>query len=93
MTVYVDNMNMQAKVGRLNAVWCHMWADTEEELHAFAARLGMRRGWFQGPPQHTIWHYDITAPKRRLAVRLGAVEVDMYSTRETHPALIERHRK
>jgi hypothetical protein len=27
--------------------WSHLTADTTDELHAFAARLGMRRSWFQ----------------------------------------------
>ena len=46
-------------------------------MHAFAARLGLRRSWFQkkGPGDYR-WHYDITPPKRARAVTLGAVEID-----------------
>lgn len=58
---------------------CHLWADTEAELHAFAARVGLRRAWFQSAPRPGGWvfpHYDLTASRRRLAVRLGAVECD-----------------
>lgn len=45
MTVYIDDMRRPARVGRLNAVWSHLMADTDDELHAFAARLGLRRSW------------------------------------------------
>jgi Protein of unknown function (DUF4031) len=48
---------------------CHLTADNEQELHAFAAKLGLRRAWFQ-PQSHP--HYDLTANKRRQAVALGA---------------------
>lgn len=52
--------------------WCHMLADTREELHIFAARLGMRRAWFQ---PGSAPHYDLTPPRRALAVQLGAREL------------------
>lgn len=47
---------------------------SEDELHEFATRLGLKRSWFQGRPKHTA-HYDITPSKRTLAISLGAVEV------------------
>src|SRR5215216_7862429 len=40
-----------------------------DELHAFAARLGLRRAWFQGD------HYDLPPHGRAAAVALGAEEV------------------
>jgi hypothetical protein len=56
---------------------CHLISDAppggNAELHAFAARLGLRRGWFQTGLEP---HYDLTASKRALAVRLGAAELD-----------------
>ena len=67
MTVYVDNM--RAPFGRL--IMCHMLADTEAELHAMAARIGVARKWYQGD------HYDICLSKRAAAVRFGAVEVEL----------------
>lgn len=70
MTVYVDNM--RAPYGRM--VMCHMVADTHEELHAMASRIGVARRWFQGD------HYDICLSKRAKAVELGAVEIDMRET-------------
>jgi hypothetical protein len=65
MTVYVDDM--RAPYGRL--VMCHMIADTEEELHAMADRIGVARKWYQGD------HYDIALSKRALAVTAGAREI------------------
>ena len=58
---------------------CHMLADTLEELHAMADRIGVARKHYQGPPKTTTPHYDICKAKRALAVKCGAVEV---TTRE-----------
>ena len=51
---------------------CHLMADTEEELHAFAKRLRLKREWFQ---KSSSPHYDLTPAKRVEALALGAVEV------------------
>jgi 2-hydroxychromene-2-carboxylate isomerase len=58
-------------------LWCHLTADSERELHAFAQRLGMRRAWFQHKAR-APWqdHYDLTEGKRAQALALGAVELD-----------------
>lgn len=71
MTVYVDDM--RAPYGRM--VMCHMVADTDDELHAMADRIGVARRWHQkaGTPHS---HYDIALSKRAQAVAAGAVEVD-----------------
>jgi hypothetical protein len=74
MTVYVDDMQMAATVGRYTAKWSHLTADTKAELHAFAARLQLQRKWFQDKPRG-LWHYDVTEGKRQQAIRLGAVEI------------------
>lgn len=53
---------------------CHLTTDGAiEELHAFAARIGMKREWFQKHPLAS--HYDLTPKMRAKAVELGAVEV------------------
>lgn len=72
MTVYVDDMRLPARVGRLEARWSHLLADTDEELHAFAASIGLRRSWAQYPG---TWksHYDVTDSKRAEAIRAGAL--------------------
>jgi Protein of unknown function (DUF4031) len=75
MTVYVDELFNT--VG-MSAKWkykqsCHMKADTEEELHAMAAKLGLKREWCQYPDNPIKRHYDLTASKRALALKYGAV--------------------
>lgn len=52
----------------------HMLGTDLDELHRFAAQLGLRRSWFQG--DSTFAHYDLTASKRALAVEAGAVEIE-----------------
>ena len=49
-------------------------ADDTDELHRFAAELGVKRSSYQGPPKTSAPHYDITGFERDRAVRLGAVE-------------------
>lgn len=73
--VYVDDM--QAGYGRMKM--CHMVADTDEELHAMAAKIGMARRWHQKPgtPQS---HYDICLSKRAMAVQFGAQEITQRET-------------
>lgn len=90
MTVYVDDMRMPAKVGRIEARWSHLMADTDEELHAFAARIGLQRRWAQYPG---TWksHYDVTDSKRTLAIATGAVEIG-YASAESI-ALMRRKRE
>ncbi len=51
---------------------CHMWADTEDELIAFAKRIGLRPEWIQ---RKSLVHFDLTPNKRAQAVRAGAKEV------------------
>lgn len=90
MSVYVDDMRRRARVGRLDAVWSHLLADDDDELHAFAARLGLRRAWFQKPGT-PLAHYDVTEPKRQLALRLGAIPIG-YMSRESMN-LVRRRRE
>jgi hypothetical protein len=72
--------------------WSHLFADTQEELHEFAARLGLRRSYYQGPPEHEIWHYDLTEGKRWQAIRQGAVTVITWrESTELHPVTRARH--
>lgn len=67
MAVYVDNARIQWR-GRL---WCHLVADSIDELHLFAERIGMRKEWFQHAASYP--HYDITLERRCLALELGAL--------------------
>ncbi|WP_122720738.1 DUF4031 domain-containing protein, partial [Pseudomonas viridiflava] len=70
MTVYVDEEGIRWR-GR---EWCHLVADSLDELHAFAARLGLRRSWFQSKTYYP--HYDVTMAVRTRALALGARNAD-----------------
>lgn len=98
MTIYVDTAMIRARVGRHDSRWCHLMSDQLDpaELHAFAARIGLRRAWFQ--PGRSLFdrskhdpvgdHYDVTEGKRRQAVAAGAVEID----RQGFAALMRKRR-
>jgi hypothetical protein len=70
MAILVDELREYPDVRLPFTMWCHMTTDGDfEELHAFAARLGLRRAWFQRD------HYDLPPHGRAAAVALGAEEV------------------
>jgi hypothetical protein len=76
MTVYVDDWRQRARLGHVDALWCHLIADTDDELHQFAKQLGMKQAWFQTDPRRPYRsHYDVTEALRRQAITLGAVPV------------------
>src|ERR1039457_1408319 len=92
-TVYVDDAGIPTTVGPHTSCWSHFMADSEAELHAFAARLGLRRDWFQqheprgdGTPDRD-WHSAVTSAKRMRAIQLGAEPV---SWRDTPRIIAER---
>lgn len=75
--------------------WWHLMADSVEELHEFADKIGLKRSWFQ---PNSAPHYDVTAYYRQKAVQAGAVELDrvgivtlcrMYRAEETRAAVTE----
>lgn len=74
MTVYVDDYRVQARVGRINARWSHMMADTLEELIEFAEQLGLRRAWLQDKASGV--HFDVTDRVRAAAFNFGAVPIE-----------------
>ena len=72
MAVYVDDAIWAWR----GLKWCHLLADDMDELHRFAARLGVFRSSYQGPPKTGTPHYDLTAFERRRAIVLGANPCD-----------------
>jgi hypothetical protein len=69
----------------------HLFADDLNELHAFAARIGLKRSWFQvgrsmrGP----FAHYDLTPGKYRRALAAGAVQLTRKTFREAYAGAIK----
>lgn len=66
MTVYIDPPTWPGH----GHMWSHLVSDVSyEELHDFAAGLGVPRRAFQGD------HYDIPSDARERAIELGATPV------------------
>lgn len=76
MATYVDEAIWEWRGRR----WCHLTADSVDELHALAAQLGLLRQWFQSKPDRR-WsdHYDLPEEVRAQAIACGAQPL---STRE-----------
>lgn len=71
MTIYVDTLRHYPNMKNL---WCHMATDGDiEELHTFAANIGLRRERFQN--HSFVPHYDLTEHKRDQALQAGAIPV------------------
>lgn len=82
MAVYVDD----AVTLWRGQHWAHLMADTLDELHAFAAQLGIPRRAFQDRPSGA--HYDLTAALRQRALQLGAVAISRHRERSRLRAII-----
>lgn len=69
--VYVDDM-YRYPLGQFHRMkMSHMIADTPEELHLMADKIGLSRRWFQKD------HYDVCLSMRAKAVSFGASEIDI----------------
>jgi hypothetical protein len=68
--VYVDSAYIKQGKHR----WCHMLADSHEELMAFAKRCQLNPRWIQYEGTYRE-HFDVTEAKRALALQLGAEEI------------------
>ncbi|MGJ4729883.1 DUF4031 domain-containing protein [Luteimonas sp. SDU101] len=86
MTVYVDDAVTLWRGRR----WAHLMADTLDELHTFAARLGLPRHAFQNKTSGA--HYDVTAELRERAIALGAQAISRHHDRALVRAVIARAR-
>lgn len=57
--------------GKVEDLWCDMVSDRNlEELHVFAAELGLRR------TRYNSTRYSLRIGKRKYALKMGAIEVD-----------------
>jgi hypothetical protein len=82
--VYVDDPIWEWRGLR----WAHLLADDTDDLHRFAAALGIHRTSYQGPPRTSVPHYDLTAYERRRALAHGAIAC----SREEIVAVVRRMR-
>lgn len=82
MSVYVDPLVDYSDADwlspRMRRKWCHMTADTEDELRAFARRLALKASWIQYPGTARV-HFDVAESVRAKAVSLGAIEESRYA--------------
>ena|SRR3990167_10785542 len=77
MTVYVDQLSLRhpksKRAARYGIHWCHMFADTVEELQEFAIqKLGLKAEYLHNS---VVPHIDLSPPKRKLALKHGAIKV------------------
>jgi len=82
MTVYVDDAVTLWRGER----WAHLMADTLDELHLFAAALGLPRRAFQNKTSGA--HYDVTAALRDEAIVIGAIPISRHRDRAQVRAVI-----
>lgn len=67
--IYVDD----ARILKHGHAWFHLMADSIQELHEFAARIGLPVRAFHNGARHP--HYDVTASQRRRALHCGATPI------------------
>src|SRR5437763_7540038 len=92
MPVFVDDAFRAGDWGRWQGGG-HMQADSLDELHAMADRLGLIRAWLQTKPGRP-WrdHYDLTAAKREKAIELGVIPITWREAAKRNIAARNAHR-
>jgi hypothetical protein len=76
VTSYVDTVRDYPGAGLRHTRFCHLLADTRDELQAMADALGIPRQFFQDHPWR--WHHDLPEHLRPRAVELGAREIELH---------------
>ncbi|MDP9093663.1 MAG: DUF4031 domain-containing protein [Actinomycetota bacterium] len=76
MATYVDTVRSYPGRGLRFTEFCHLLADTREELQEIADALGIPQRFFQDHPWR--WHHDIPGHLRARAIELGAREVTIH---------------
>ena len=94
MSVYVDDAFREGEHWGRWQGGGHMQADTLDELHTMADRLGLRRSWLQTKPGRP-WqdHYDLTAGHRERAIALGAIPLTRRETVRRNSAVRKAYRE
>jgi hypothetical protein len=75
MACYVDTVRSYPGAGLRYTRYCHLLADTPEELYAMADALGIPDRFYQDHPWR--WHHDLPEHLRERAVELGAQELTL----------------
>lgn len=70
--------------------WAHLMADTLDELHEFASRMGIPRRAFQD--RRSGAHYDVDVTQRSVALALGAQPISRHADRALVRSVIARAR-
>ncbi|MFC6203290.1 MULTISPECIES: DUF4031 domain-containing protein [Psychrobacter] len=70
MAIYVDFVSIEFKGHK----WCHMLADSLQELHDFAELIEVDKRLFHRNASYP--HYDITLQMRLTAIENGALAAD-----------------
>lgn len=70
MAIYVDFVQIEYRGYR----WCHMLADSLQELHEFAAFIEVDKRLFHRDASYP--HYDVTVQMRENAIKNGALPAD-----------------
>lgn len=84
MTVYIDDAVWLWRGRR----WAHLMADSLDELHALAQRLGIPRRAFQNRASGA--HYDVPAELREQAIAFGARPISRHVDRALVKAVIRQ---
>jgi hypothetical protein len=75
VAVYVDDLSLRADVPDgarvVRGRWSHLFADTEDELRAFGASIGLNQAWIQHPGRPQAC-FEVTAGIRQRALAAGA---------------------
>lgn len=70
MAIYVDFVCIEFRGHK----WCHMLADTLQELHEFAVLIDVDKRLFHRNASYP--HYDVTVQMRETAIEYGALPAD-----------------
>lgn len=84
--VYIDGPTQCVPTSRYRwPLVSHLFADTSEELHAFAASIGLKRQW--ADQKSRLLHYDLCPSKRLEALFKGAIPLDRDQAVKKHREL------
>jgi hypothetical protein len=84
--VYVDELRYYPKTVQIYGhYWCHMWADSLEELLEFAKKIGLKPHWLQ--KKGLLIHFDLPPSRRDRALENGAVSMLLKKWFRLHPPI------